>query len=298
MSMHSVIRYAWLVYTIRRHGKVTLAQIQDDWRHSIYNEDFSELPRRTFALHKDAVENLFGIEIKVNGYNQYYIDENVKGDDFRGILMYSFSLSNLFQMMPSLRQRVLFEPVPTGHEYMLKIVEAMKMSQKMHITCRNFGEEKAVEYECAPLALKMYNRRWYLIAQIESQQIRSFALDELEKFVILSDTFLMPKDFNAERYFHEIVGVKNSPEVKKQKVIFRTNKYVADIIKSRPIHNTQKELKSADGYFCFEISVKPNEELKQELMMYMNGLEIMEPQSFREDFKQTVAAMLDKYKER
>ena len=62
--------YIWLVNTIRRARRITFAEIQDKW----LDTDMSggvELARSTFARHKDAIEDIFGIYIDCDRQNGY-----------------------------------------------------------------------------------------------------------------------------------------------------------------------------------------------------------------------------------
>ncbi len=75
--------YIWLVNTIRRAIRITFTEIQDKW----LDTDMSggvELARSTFARHKDAIEDIFGIFIECdrqNGYEYYIGNDNVLRED-------------------------------------------------------------------------------------------------------------------------------------------------------------------------------------------------------------------------
>lgn len=75
--------YIWLVNTIRKARRITFAEINEKWLQTDMSEGI-ELARSTFARHKDAIEDIFGIYIdcdRQNGY-EYYI-----GNDY--VLRYS-----------------------------------------------------------------------------------------------------------------------------------------------------------------------------------------------------------------
>ena len=65
MAASQYNRYIWLVETIRRAGHISRADIDRKWADSRYNDNKeSALPERTFFRYRNAIEELFGIDIK------------------------------------------------------------------------------------------------------------------------------------------------------------------------------------------------------------------------------------------
>ena len=74
-SVRLIRRYVWLVETIRRAGKISLEEINKKWKISSLHNGRGGLPERTFHRHRDALADIFGIDIRCdrsNG-NVYYI---------------------------------------------------------------------------------------------------------------------------------------------------------------------------------------------------------------------------------
>lgn len=60
-------RYIWLVDTIYRAGAISREEIDRRWARSQYNDlHESGIPDRTFHRHKEAIREIFDIEIAVN----------------------------------------------------------------------------------------------------------------------------------------------------------------------------------------------------------------------------------------
>ena len=75
--------YIWLVNTIREANGITFAEINDKWLDTEMS-DGVELARSTFARHKDAIEDIFGIYIdcdRQNGYKYYVGNEEVLSEE-------------------------------------------------------------------------------------------------------------------------------------------------------------------------------------------------------------------------
>lgn len=77
-SVRLIRRYVWLVDTIRRAGNVTLEEINRKWmeERTLRLESERDLPERTFHRHRQAIADIFGIDILCNRYNgnTYYIE--------------------------------------------------------------------------------------------------------------------------------------------------------------------------------------------------------------------------------
>lgn len=90
--------YIWLVNTIRRARRISLAEINDKW----VETDMSggvEMARTTFNRHKDAIQDIFGIYIECdrkNGYRYYIGNPEVLEDDtVQNWMLSTLSLSNV-----------------------------------------------------------------------------------------------------------------------------------------------------------------------------------------------------------
>ena len=91
-------RYIWLMNTLLQYKQLTFEEINVLWMGSCLG-DGTPLPLRTFHQHKNAVEELFGVEIKCNPSNgyKYYIStlDTLKSDSIRKWLLNSFTFSNI-----------------------------------------------------------------------------------------------------------------------------------------------------------------------------------------------------------
>ena len=83
MAKDSFRIYIWMLDTIQRYGRITLADLKDKWRTCSANDGRKELAPRTFANYKENIEQIFGIEIACDrATNEYYIvNESDLGDN-------------------------------------------------------------------------------------------------------------------------------------------------------------------------------------------------------------------------
>ena len=71
MSSNLLARYIWIVDTIRRHGRISRADLDAKWRLSRFSGRGEALPRRTFYNYRQAIEELFNITIECDVYWSY-----------------------------------------------------------------------------------------------------------------------------------------------------------------------------------------------------------------------------------
>lgn len=67
-------RYIWLLNTLLQHGRLTFEEINRRWQNS-YLGDGKPFALRTFHDHRNAIAELFGVEIKcdTSTYEYYHL---------------------------------------------------------------------------------------------------------------------------------------------------------------------------------------------------------------------------------
>lgn len=148
-----------------------------------------------------------------------------------------------------------------------------------------------------PYYLKQYNNRWFLIGWSEEKSaLFNYPVDRICSIKHLSKPFI-PTEIDFEEYFDDIVGITHIKDAKTEKVLLRVNKKSIDYIRTKPLHNTQTELKdreTADDVFL-QLKVKINTELKMLLFSYSSAIEVLEPAWLRQSFAETIKEMSSMY---
>ena len=185
-----------------------------------------------------------------------------------------------------------------GLSWFTDLFNAIVNKQVLNIEYRaGFGESR--EYVIHPYHLKQYNNRWFLFGlsiRANSTKIMNMALDRIEGFDNIADTYVENSQIDFSEYFDDVVGVtvpynEESVNIKLKVDINRYN-----YIESKPLHHTQKELKLERGedYAIIELKLIPNYEFKTLLLGFADGIEIVEPQSLREEIKERASEILKK----
>lgn len=293
-------RYIWLMNTLLQYKQLTFEEINVLWKESCLG-DGTPLPLRTFHQHKNAVEELFGVEIKCdasNGY-RYYIStlDTLKNDSIRKWLLNSFTLSNIITAGHNMKGRILFEEIPRGTEYLQTVIEAMQKSKELIVDYQRFYGRRET-FNICPYAMKVYHQRWYVVGYIKGLGgIRNIALDRTLEMNLSDISFTLPQNFNAEKYYANSIGIYVNEELKPTKVKIRAYGKQIEYLRSLPLHRSQKEGASKYGEFCeFEYKLCLTPELSTHILAMGENVEVLEPIELREDIKRRLKECLTKYK--
>ncbi len=299
MAKNYFNRYVWLIDTIKKHGYITFSDISDLWQKSGLNEDGSYLPERTFFNHREAIKEIFGVDIKFDKTLGYYLacdDLSVEG--IREWLLTSLSVNNLINESSEMRDRILFEYIPSGLQYLHTVIDAMKESVVLEMTYQKFTDEEPSTYDVAPYCVKVYKQRWYMAAKpFKSSGIRIYALDRVQMLQPTRKTFKMPAKFNAEEYFADYFGIVHDEQYPVQKIRLKVYDKQRHYFRTLPLHKSQTEVEENPEWSIFEYNMAPTWDLEQELLQYNDQVEVLEPQCLRDMIIEHAWNILHAYKE-
>ncbi|MBE6241768.1 MAG: WYL domain-containing protein [Bacteroidales bacterium] len=278
-------KYIWLVQTFIRAGErgLSLAEVEEKWE-SRFDSDYS---RRTFNNHREAVEEVFGIQIECNrSTNRYFIrytedvsDENAE----RAWLINTFTVNNMLNLgKERLSGRVSVEDVPSGHMHLTAVMEAMTEGLKLKISYLKYTSSEPESLTVHPYAVKEFAKRWYLVAYCEEREaLRVYGLDRIKGLAVSEEAFAMPEGFEVDGVFATSFG-PYIPEGKAQLITFRTTAKEAKFLRDLPLHKSQEEIPGDDdGHVMFNIFVCPDESLIMEFCKHGRRIEVLSPASVR-----------------
>ena len=122
-----------------------------------------------------------------------------------------------------------------------------------------------------------------------------YALDERMKEITTLDKKLeLPKNFNAKELYKNYYGVIMD-SVKPCKVFIKVDADQVHYYESLPLHESQKIVEKTDKYSIFEYYLCPNRDFKHELLSKGESVEVLGPDWFRKEIKDSIKKMMDKY---
>lgn len=298
MSINLLNKYVWLVETIYKNKYISFEEINEKW----LDDDLSEgiaIPKRTFNTWRNEVEVIFGIDIQCErrgGYH-YYIEneDDIKNGGLRSWLLSTISVSNLIMENKNLKDRIFLENVPSGQEYLQTIIEAMKGNNLLNMTYHSYWRDEDSTFDVIPLCVKLFRQRWYMVGQSYTRRI--YCLDRIVSLTKQDETFVMPKDWDADEFFSGCFGVIADTNVEKQPIRLKVSWGQANYIRDLPLHESQKEVERNDEYSIFTYFLRPTFDFQQELLWNGEDMEVIEPVWLRKEMAGKIKRMWNKYKE-
>lgn len=328
-------RYLWLVDTIYSAGSITRDEIDRRWVHSAYNDAHeSQYGERNFHRHREAIFEIFGIDIVCNHTTKRYYIENlgdlrqtglreqasdagetlcqsssplqncksfVGGPSYSSIrawLIDTFAINNMVNLAGNMKDRILFEPIPEGSRYLSSIVSAMKEEKRILLTYQRFNSPEPHSFLLDPYCLKVFKQRWYLIGKSEDHpeehEPRVYALDRVKDIAVTDKEFKIPRNFKASRFFEGYFGVDRRIQ-EPARILIKMNAKDAPYLRTLPIHGSQFELEKTEEFSIFGFYVAPTYDFIQELRKHGANLEVLEPEELREKFREEHEKALEMY---
>lgn len=185
------------------------------------------------------------------------------------------------------------------------------MTEPSAVTFGYRGQAKTV----SPYTLRQHNGKWYLLGRLmipNPFDWSVFVVEEMKQITFSSSPFHPSDPERLEQlrqridlYYQHVVGLhvaspKNRdtrrllPEdLEPAAVVLKADEMTARFLRENPIHSSQHE--GPDGIFT--LAVVLNYPLKNRILSYGAGLEVMEPEELRRDIAETAVKMLGKYGE-
>lgn len=300
MAKRLFSKYVWLVNTIMQHNTgITFPEINNLWKKSAFS-DGKDIPLRTFHNHRKAIEEDFDIIIECDKKrgNIYYIDQydfdnNLKTREW---MLNNFAINNLLNESKRLYDRILFEEIPSGREFLADIVEAMRGNNVINITYQGFDKNKPNAVLVNPYCIKVFKLRWYLIAHNkELKCIRTYALDRIKSLNITDKKFKYPESFSPQLYFKDCFGIIADQKIKTENILLKVHTEQCPYFKALPLHESQQILQFDDEFSLFAYRLKPTFDFIQELLSYGDAIEVLEPKSLRDNMNAMIKNMSNAY---
>lgn len=297
MASDRLSRYIWLVDTIRRHQRITRAELDRLWENSPLS-DGKAMTRRTFYNTKNAAEEAFDLTIACDPTTyEYYISESdAHKESLNNWLLNSAATNDLITSSRDVASRVFLEEVPSAREHLPLVIDSLRRCTALRFDYHPYTRSlptKGVVIE--PYFTKIFNQRWYVVGRnVKDGKIKTYALDRMSHSAQLTDTYEIPADFSPTEYLKDAFGiVVDQGEVKR--IRLRVESTQAKYFRALPLHHSQQEMVT-DRYSIFEYRMRVTYDLIEELLKYGPQVTVIEPKSLRAAIVDSLTRSLANYK--
>lgn len=244
MVTELINKYVWLINTITKAGQtgISLEDIQDKWE-SRWGIPYA---RRSFFNHKDAVREVFGVNIECNrGTRRYFIRYSDDVEDLEegtAWLVNTFTVNSLLELgKERLSGRVSVANIPSGQKYLTDIIAAMLDNYQLRIYYQKYKSSDPEELVVNPYALKESEKRWYLVAySVGRNGLRVYSLDRIKNMEVSGDKFRLPEGFDVDYLFMNSYGIYLPDKNQPVNVVLECTLEQAHYLDDLPLHKSQK----------------------------------------------------------
>lgn len=223
---------------------------------------------------------------------------------FRGLAEYAWveelitSMDQRFGLSRETERVVGFEQNPQlrGLQYLGDLIDAATAHRVVKVYYHNYRDGgRDLTFIFHPYYLKQYNNRWFAfgyginLEENNKEGIVNIALDRIVRDIVpMPETkFIVNRDIDFDHYFDNIVGVSvPDPGTPVETIVFRASPKRFPYIESKPIHHTQRIIDRKER--TLQIQVSPTQELIQRILSFGDGVEIISPETFREEIKEKI----------
>ena len=193
----------------------------------------------------------------------------------------------------------------TNIEYLPSLYEAITNKMVLEIDYKPFEEEE-VTLMFHPHYLKEYNGRWHLLGHADGREPEygyNIALDRIQSKPRerANVEYVSAPKFFYDELFKDIVGVTYIKDAWKEHIIIRAKSYyIYKLMDTKPLHRSYTVVKPYaqydDGEYAeFSVDIKPNNEFYGRILQMGAGLEVVSPDSVRNEIAQRAHNLADLY---
>ena len=172
--------------------------------------------------------------------------------------------------------------------------EALQRGRTLSVLYRKPNEEPEWS-RIDPYHLVNFQGEWYLIGHCHlRKRLLTFAVSRIKEAKILTSGFQIPADFDFKEFSSQRFGIFSGKESYRVKIFFPREQ--APYILEREWHPSQKISKNDNGSLIFELTTNHLLEIKQWVLSWGAGAEVLEPEKLRLEIKKELSKALDRYK--
>ncbi len=104
-------------------------------------------------------------------------------------------------------------------------------------------------------------------------------------------------NFNGEKFFENYYGAMVTDVPKVQKIILKARDGHQEYLRVRPMHHSQREIEIHPDWSLFQYELCPAADFIEAILSQGNAVEVLEPQSLREQVVLNLKKALSRYTE-
>lgn len=304
MAKNQMKKCLWVLDTIYRTGGISYKDIAARWEREHGHDEMGKLGNSTFRYYIDLLQDLFDINIECiasDGYKYRITSEHdLDGRNAKNWLLSAFAVNNIINGNRALEGRVMYEDIPSGEKFLLPILDAMRQWLELDIIYTPFYREEPKLHHVQPYAVRVNQRRWYLLARNpKGGKPFHLALDRMDKVEITDEQFTIDPTFDIDAYydaaFGVITGVEDELDIEKIRVKVYNDYHSSDYLRTLPLHKSQIVIESTPEYAVVEYRLRPTDDFLTAILALGGNAEVLSPEWYRNYVIDEARRMIGRY---
>ena len=304
MAKNQMKKCLWVLDTIYRTGGISYKDIAARWEREHGHDEMGKLGNSTFRYYIDLLQDLFDVNIECIASDNYKYritsEHDLDGRNAKNWLLSAFAVNNIINGNRALEGRVMYEDIPSGEKFLLPILDAMRQWRELDILYTPFYREDPKLHHVQPYAVRVNQRRWYLLARNpKGGKPFHLALDRMNKVVISDEQFTIDPTFDIDTYydaaFGVIAGMEDELDIEKIKVKVYNDSNSNDYLRTLPLHKSQIVIESTPEYTVFEYRLRPTDDFLAAILALGGNAEVLSPDWFRNYVIDETRRMIGRY---
>jgi len=161
------------------------------------------------------------------------------------------------------------------------LVDATLHQRQARIDYFSFNSKRTKAYTVDPYRMVYHHGGLYLYARAQEYgEVRTFAVERIQKIEVLDAGFEIPADFSVSDYARAAFGIAGGKPVPVEVVV---DAQMAGYIRERMWHESQELEDGTDGSVTLRMSVAPGWELKAWIKGFLPHVRVVKPASLRDE---------------
>lgn len=175
------------------------------------------------------------------------------------------------------------------------VLKATKLHTTLQLDYKTSEDNAYTTREFNPYHVICQKGSWYLIGfSFHSNDIRVYALPRIKNIKLLEKTFVIPKDFQLEKYIDPDFGIWKSTGTP-IKVELQFDKSMRSYIMERDWHKTQIKKENADGTVYLSFETNQISQAINWIMQFCGNVTVLNPPEVKQGVYDAAKRILERY---
>lgn len=286
-----LFRFSFIISIVRNRPGITFRELHERVMEELEERGYEHYDIDESTLKRDL--RVVRDELKVPivhrpGIPGYYMPDNWEKDsEGLNYLLETFDILNALGANSNIKDIVLTDRrTADGASHLPLLIRAIEERRLVRFRYQKFEGGAPTSPEVAPYAVKNWRNRWYVLGIKRGEHIlKAFGLDRLTELVKLRETFVRREDVDPRKKYEDCFGIVDDERCPVENVKLKFSYYDGQYLKTLWLHSSQNivEHDEEKDSCIITLRVRLTWDFKMELLSRISSLEVLEPQSLREE---------------